>query len=120
MKTSKKSQDNSMQFTNEELKIGFVLTIAVFLIIGITISRMLHQTPKQSVAGSKISLAANPTATPKAESKQVIALKNDSFWEISKRACGTGKYYEQIKKDNGYTNKALHSGDIITINCSKY
>lgn len=48
----------------------------------------------------------------------VIAEKNDNFWKISKRVCGTGIYYEVIQRQNGYQYRSLQPGDVLTVYCS--
>ena len=44
---------------------------------------------------------------------------HDNFWKISKAACGTGVYYLSIKQFNGYQNRTLHPGDVLTIVCAE-
>lgn len=52
-------------------------------------------------------------------SNVVYAQKNDSFWKITKRFCGTGKYYKSVKRYNGYGKKStLRAGDPITVVCN--
>ncbi len=41
----------------------------------------------------------------------------DSFWRISERACGNGRYFLDIQSDLGYTNQAIHPGDKLVIIC---
>ncbi len=51
------------------------------------------------------------------ESVSVQVLEGDSFWKISTRICGTGIYYASIQKANGYVERTLLPGDIISVNC---
>ena len=46
----------------------------------------------------------------------VKILKNDSYWKISKRVCGKGKYYLSISGLN--ENKPLYRGDSVLVSCS--
>lgn len=52
---------------------------------------------------------------PKKPANQAEIINNDSYWKISKRVCGTGKYYLSIQSQNG--SKALHRGDTVTVSC---
>ncbi|KKR94700.1 MAG: hypothetical protein UU45_C0008G0100, partial [Candidatus Levybacteria bacterium GW2011_GWA2_41_15] len=46
----------------------------------------------------------------------VKILKNDSYWKISKRVCGEGKYYLSISGLN--ENKPLYRGDSVLVSCN--
>lgn len=55
--------------------------------------------------------------TPKiAQPNTVEITNNDSYWKISKRACGTGKYYLSIQEQN--KGKALYKGESVKVDCS--
>lgn len=43
-------------------------------------------------------------------------LNNDSYWKISKRHCGTGKFYLSIRDQNG--GKPLYKEDFVEVSCS--
>ena len=43
-------------------------------------------------------------------------INNDSYWKISKRVCGTGKYYLSIMSQNN--GKALYQGERVKVDCS--
>ncbi len=76
--------------------------------------------------GEKISSAIEapiPSPTKDAEITPKIArpdaveiINNDSYWKISKRACGTGKYYLSIQEQN--EGKALYKGEFVKVDCS--
>mgnify|MGYP001572979675 CR=1 FL=1 len=50
------------------------------------------------------------------ESVSVEVLNNDSYYKITKRICGSGKYYLAIQALNN--SKPLFKGDLVTVNCS--
>jgi len=52
---------------------------------------------------------------PKTLNNQAEVIINDSYWKISKRVCGSGKYYISIQSQNG--GKALYKGDIVSASC---
>lgn len=55
----------------------------------------------------KIASAENPI--------QGTVIKNDSYWKISKRYCGTGEFYLSIQEMNNF--KALYENDSVTVVC---
>ncbi len=102
--------------------LGFIVVLAVLpaMVFGITNLRS-HQSKKISSAAE---IQPNPTPTP---SKKPIELKtpeitgetvlnNDSYWIISKRHCGTGKYYLSIRDQNA--GKPLYKGDFVKAICN--
>lgn len=59
-----------------------------------------------------------PPQTQNPENSGIIleeVLNNDSYWKISKRYCGSGKFYLSIRDQNG--GKALYKDDSVTVNC---
>ncbi|MEK9176048.1 MAG: hypothetical protein AAB520_01250 [Patescibacteria group bacterium] len=54
-----------------------------------------------------------PTPTPVI---QDLVEKGDSYWRLSKRNCGSGKYYTSIQNQNG--GKPLHQGESVKISCT--
>jgi len=50
---------------------------------------------------------------------KVVVLQNDNFWNISRRVCGTGRYYLSIQAANGYQNGGLQPGDTVVVTCSE-
>lgn len=55
--------------------------------------------------------------TPKITRPDTVEIiNNDSYWKISKRACGTGKYYLSIQEQN--EGKALYKGEFVKVDCS--
>ncbi|GEM_PF-2409367 len=109
--------------------LSFIIILAVFpvLFLGVT-NLKLGQDKKISIL-TQIKPAIKPTSTPTStptptpEKKPVLqktstsitVKNNDSYWKISKRQCGTGKYYLSIRDQNAA--KALHKGDGVTANC---
>ncbi len=53
--------------------------------------------------------------SPKPQLVNVEVLNNDSYWKITKRTCGSGKYYLSIRDQNN--GKPLFKGDFVTVNC---
>ncbi|MBI2621551.1 MAG: hypothetical protein HYW63_02785 [Candidatus Levybacteria bacterium] len=47
--------------------------------------------------------------------QDVTVINNDSYWKISKRVCGTGKYYLSIQAQND--SKPLYQKDKVSVNC---
>lgn len=100
-----------------------LLTIALFtMLLAITpalifnfnklelLSKKQISTPTKIVSpnqGEKIASAQNPI--------QGTVIKNDSYWKISKRYCGTGEFYLTIQEKNNF--QALYEGDSVTIIC---
>ena len=58
----------------------------------------------------KVNKEPNQTET------ETIVINNDSYWKISKRVCGTGKYYLSIMSQNN--GKALYQGERVKVDCS--
>ena len=54
--------------------------------------------------------------TIEAVSNYYSVLKGDSYFRITKRTCGNGKFYKFVARLNG--NKALHIGDSVLVYCS--
>lgn len=48
--------------------------------------------------------------------KNETVINNDSYWKITKRACGNGQNYLSVRDQN--SGKALYEGDKVTVNCS--
>ena len=108
----------------------FIVILVVFpvLFFGV-INLELGQSKKISFT-TQIKPALKPTSTPTSTptptpekkpnlqktSTDVAVQNNDSYWKISKRQCGTGKYYLSIRDQNAA--KALHKGDSVEVSCS--
>lgn len=103
-----------------------VLTILPMTIFGIT--NINSSSSEKITAAVKTKPTATPTQaptpTPKVkkvvvmgiESNRVKVLNNDSYWKITKRTCGTGKYYLSVKEQN--EGKALYENDFVIVDCS--
>ncbi len=68
----------------------------------VTIAPMLAQIKKLADTSGDITVVAQP---------------NDTFWQISKRMCGDGRYFRTIESLNGYQNRHLQPGDMIVVYC---
>lgn len=108
----------------------FVLAITPTLIYALT-NLNLNSGKKVSIAPQEVQTVQTNTQTqtqetkpevhqvtieePKKAANQIEVLEHDSYWKISKRTCGTGKYYLSIQDQNG--GKALYFGDTVTVSC---
>lgn len=96
-----------------------ILAIIPTLIFGLS-NLKLDQSEKVTVVKSEI-LEQKPQQKNSAiqqtepEVKKTEVLNNDSYWKISKRYCGSGKYYLSILDQNN--GKALYKGDFAIVNC---
>jgi hypothetical protein len=65
---------------------------------------------------------ASPSATPAAIPTQAMKIKvkkDQTFWEIAKRYCGSHTFAESLAANNGYASVSkLREGDVITITCA--
>ena len=69
-------------------------------------------TTKATAIKSPINVEKLATVNYPVEGK---VIKNDSYWKISKRYCGTGEHYLTIQEKNEF--KPLYEGDTITVIC---
>lgn len=105
--------------------------LIVFCFIGILALlpiTMIGLTNLNTNQAKKISVAPEPQVfekkktvnqNTKAEAHKtstIEVINNDSYWKISKRVCGTGKYYLSIQAQN--SGKALYKGENATADCS--
>jgi hypothetical protein len=101
---------------------SFVFILAITPPLLMAISNIdLKPAPKVSVVNDA-TIDTAPKEYPvtveepkKSDVNQVEIINNDSYWKISKRACGTGKFYLSIQSQNG--SKALYKGDFAVANC---
>ena len=111
-----------------------VVLLGVSLYVGINQLKKISQT---STVGEKVvspvpltqaqvQISPTPSVTLSRQVKKLadtsgiittVAQENDNFWNISVRMCGAGIYYETIRSMNGYENKSLQKGDIVTVYC---
>lgn len=97
------------------------LAIVLLFIVLLAIAPTLIFNLKNSKQDEKISSTASvptkePSLSPTATPKQGVVLRNDSYWKISKRYCGTGIYYLAIQEKNN--SKPLFEGDFVEIICN--
>lgn len=60
-----------------------------------------------------------PTATASA-TLQVTIKPNQTFWEISRKYCGSHTFAQSIAKNNGYESfSRLRTGAVLTITCTQ-
>lgn len=116
--------------TKTEFWVGL---ITIFLFMGLIGMAFFRQKPKVI---SPVILANNitkptPTIVPTVEPKLsqikkladtsgdliIYAEPNDTFWHISVRYCGNGRYFSTIESLNGYRYRKLQPGDAIVVYC---
>lgn len=101
---------------------GFILVLALLPLATFSYSKLSNLNSNQvSTAATPTAPILTPTPTPEENQSQTNVnqdgvIKGDSYWRISKRDCGTGKYYQSIADQND--NKPLQIGDSVTFNCS--
>ena len=141
MKKIKFSKQLSKDIAKPEFWIGLMTTFVLISIVGwigfgqwknYQANRQQKQeivspTPTAVEDNKKIEITPTVTVAPKlAQIKKladtsgeiiVVAQPNDTFWQISRRMCGDGRYFRTIESLNGYQNRHLQPGDIITIYC---
>lgn len=99
----------------------FVAVLAVLPIIIFGLGSVNYSKPKIATTAAP---KPKPTKTPPANEKEqpekteteAIVINNDSYWKISKRVCGTGKYYLSISYQNN--GKALYQGERVKVDCN--
>ena len=112
------------------LKRKLFIVLSFILILGITPSLIFTISELDFNSNEKV--AINPESvndrtvnkSPKvyevkieeAEKNTAVVIKNDSYWKISKRICGEGRFYISISEQNN--SKALFEGDTIEANCT--
>lgn len=106
-------------------KLFIVFSFIVFL--AITPAAIFGLTNINFNRAEKVSIAKDPvfenkrtvnqnTKNSESEFVSIEVLNNDSYWKITKRICGSGKYYLSIRDQNN--GKALYKGDIVTVKCT--
>lgn len=80
----------------------------------ISISKEVPAKPKEIVREPSVA----PTKAPEKNlgPQGEIVINNDSYWKISKRHCGTGRYYLSIRDQNN--GKPLYKGDFVSVSCN--
>lgn len=110
------AEQKSKRSIKRKLSIVFsfisILAIIPVLVFGLS-NLNFNQPEKVSVIQSP---AQHPQPTPTPQILLVEVINNDSYWKISKRHCGTGKYYLSIRDQND--GKPLYKGDSVRIDCS--
>jgi hypothetical protein len=110
------------------VKRKLAIVACFILVLAITPAFIYVLTNLNLRSGKEVSVASNQTQSsqpevhpvtieePKAPSNQTQVLTHDSYWKISKRVCGSGRFYLSIQEQNG--GKPLHGGDSVTVNCT--
>ena len=137
MITKKQNREFQKAFKKPEFWIGL---ITVVVLIGVVLFAGMNQLKKMVATKITEEQIVSPVPLTKTKTQSLptpsvalsnqikkladtsgvittITLANDNFWNISVRMCGTGAYYKTIQSMNGYEQKSLQRGDIITIYC---
>ena len=137
MPNQKIAKEISRLAKKPEMWIGIAVMV-ILVVFGITLIVKNIKRNKNSQLTNKniISpiISITPSATPSAALKKDNKLQNivkkladtageftyqvvdgDSYWKISEKTCGTGKYFETIQQLN--RNKDLQSNDSVQIVC---
>ena len=100
----------------------FILAITPSIIYAL-LNLNLNQTKQASIAPVESQIQKSEPEVhevtieePKTPLNHTEVLEHDSYWKISKRVCGTGKYYLSVQNQNG--GKALYGGDTVIVTCS--
>lgn len=120
-------------FNKRETWVGLTVVTLVLLVGGVVLGNSLKGTQNQKNVSStfieptpsvvaqkpeekpKVTMLANTTGDT---TVYIAALKNDSFWKITKRVCGTGRNYLANQAYNGYGKRvALQQGDVVAVFC---
>lgn len=76
-------------------------------------TKQVAPSPTATVSIKKVAQLANTSGDI-----QEVVLKGDSFWKISVRVCGEGRFYLATQHYNGYRDHdKLHEGDVVTVLC---
>lgn len=126
-----------------ELWVGLatIVVVGAFALKSLPIGRMIKLVKDQPKETQLLSPIPSATITPspsktsaKKENKigkiktladtsvgTYIVQSGDSFWKISLKLCGTGKYFESIQSNNGYDRpgSSLQIGDAIKVVCEE-
>lgn len=104
-------------------KLAIILSfIAVLALLPIIIFGLAEINSSKPQIATTISTKPEPTKAPlskeKTKPKQIEAtvISNDSYWKISKRYCGSGKYYLSIRDQN--EGKPLFRNDVVRLSCA--
>lgn len=102
---------------------GKMKTIALFLALVILTPTLILNLEKVKFPSKKAPAKQAVIVSPVKEN-QIASInseisgtveKNDNYWTISKRYCGTGIYYLSIQEKNNF--KPLYEGDPVTVIC---
>ena len=104
--------------------LSFLTTLALAPIIILSFSNLDINKPEKTnvvqVPVQKKQISENVNQKKEIEQelepKKTEVINNDSYWKISKRVCGEGKYYLSVRDQNG--GKALFEGDSVTVDCN--
>ncbi|MBI4097614.1 MAG: hypothetical protein HY426_01090 [Candidatus Levybacteria bacterium] len=108
---TKKSREKSKEKSSHASLFLIAFAILSAIVFGINLKSSKSQ---KITTSSKIEISPSPTPARLDQGETVI--NNDSYWKISKRHCGSGKYYLSIREQNDA--KPLYKGDFVSVNCS--
>lgn len=132
-KTNKNTQNTLLEelLKKSEFWIGLgVVALFTGIAGGMFLGNRYPRNLTRKVNTPKITVSNHPTPsvtkTPAKKLKQItrladtagsyIVVEGDNFWKISKKVCGTGKYFLSIQAQNNAQD--LHAGNQLVVNCS--
>ena len=85
-----------------------------------SVASMATQSATATLSATRApSASPTPSATP-AAALRVKVKKDQTFWEIAKRYCGSHQYADTLARNNGYKSVSkLREGDVITVTCAQ-
>lgn len=115
--TSKRSIKKKLAIVSSFVSILAIIPFIIFGLSSMQISNSEKLTSAKIESAEITSPLQDKKITPKTtEAGFVEIIKNDSYWKISKRVCGTGKFYLSIMEEN--ESKALFEGETAKATCS--
>lgn len=102
---------------------GRLKTIALFMMLIVITPALILNLEKIKLPSKKAPVKEVKIVSP-VKPNQIASInseiagkveRNDNYWTISKRYCGTGVYYLSIQDKNNY--KPLYEGDPVTVIC---
>lgn len=78
----------------------------------VSASPIASASPKPVVMAKKVKTLADTNGKI-----ELTVQEGDSFWKISEKICGNGKYFLDIQSSLGYSDRAIHPGDKLVVTC---
>lgn len=117
LKKSNKKKSQNNRSVADNLLLVVLLAVTIGLIFGSReFSLTKNKTNRPILNSATKQVVEKKAAEPTSIKNEALVQNNDSYWKISKRLCGTGKFYLSVKDQNN--NKPLHKGDFVSVSCT--